>query len=88
MSKRAWILAVGLVLRTRDAAWGATSLGLFEATSGVAAAAGALIALQWRPPDPTRAGLLMLVAQAMQTRIAPMPTRGVSCITIRAGFAD
>jgi len=87
------VLAVGLVLRTRDAAWGATSLGLFEATSGVAAAAGALIALRWRPSDPTRAGLLMLVAQAMACvaiGIAPYPGVFVAMTTIglTAGLAS
>jgi MFS family permease len=87
------VLAVGLVLRTRDADWGAASLGLFEATSGVAAAAGALLALRWRPSDPTRAGLLMLVAQAMACvaiGIAPYPGVFVAMATIglTAGLAS
>jgi hypothetical protein len=58
------VLAVGLVFRTQDAGWSATSLGVFEATSGVAAAIGGLIALRWKPADGARAGLLVLVAQA------------------------
>lgn len=58
------VTAVGLVLRTRDAGWGAPSLGFFEACIGVGAAVGALIALRLRPGRPARTGLLLLVGQA------------------------
>jgi MFS family permease len=87
------VLAVGLVFRTRDADWGAISLGLFEATSGVAAAVGAVIALRWRSSDPARAGLLLLVAQAMACvaiGIAPYPGVFLAMATIglTAGLAS
>lgn len=87
------VLAVGLVVRTRDAGWGATSLGLFEATSGIAAALGALAVLRWRPADRTRAGLLLLVAQAvacMVIGIAPYAGVFVAMATIglTAGLAS
>jgi len=87
------VLAVGLVFRTRDADWGATSLGLFEATSGVAAAIGAVIALRWRSSDPARAGLLLLVVQAMAcVAIGIAPYAGVflamATIGLTAGLAS
>lgn len=87
------VLAVGLVFRTRNADWGATSLGLFEATSGVAAAIGAVIALRWRSSDPARAGLLLLVAQAMAcVAIGTAPYPGVflamATIGLTAGLAS
>jgi MFS family permease len=58
------VLAVGLVQRTHSAGWGAASLGLFQACSGIAAAIGALIAMRWKPADLARSGLLALVVQA------------------------
>jgi len=58
------VTAVGLVLRTHGAGWGAPSLGLFEACIGVGAAAGAIWAIRVRPERPARAGLLILVVQA------------------------
>jgi MFS family permease len=58
------VTAVGLVLRTHGAGWGAPSLGLFEACIGVGAAAGAVVAIRLRPERPARVGLLILVAQA------------------------
>ena len=58
------VTAVGLVLRTHGAGWGAPSLGLFEACIGVGAAAGAVAAIRVRPERPARAGLLILVVQA------------------------
>lgn len=87
------VLAVGLVLRTQDAGWSATSLGVFEATSGVAAAIGALIVLRWKPPDSARTGLLVLVAQAAACAAigsVPYPVIFVSMATIgvTAGIAS
>ncbi|HEU4946262.1 MAG TPA: hypothetical protein VFT31_03815 [Kribbella sp.] len=38
------VLAVGLVQRTHGEGWGAGSLGLFQACSGIAAAVGAVVA--------------------------------------------
>jgi MFS family permease len=58
------VLAVGLVQRTHTAGWGAGSLGLFQACSGIAAAAGAVLAMRWKPPNLARSGLLVLVFQA------------------------
>jgi MFS family permease len=58
------VTAVGLVLRTHGAGWGAPSLGLFEACIGVGAAAGAVVAIRLRPERPARVGLLILVVQA------------------------
>jgi MFS family permease len=67
------VLAVGLVLRTKGAGWSSSDLGLFEATSAVAAALAALAVLRWKPQRPARTGLLLLVVQA------------AACVTI--GFA-
>lgn len=50
------ITAVGLVLRTNDAGWGAPSLGVFEACIGVGAAIGAVVAIRFGPPNPARTG--------------------------------
>ncbi|MEV5967460.1 MFS transporter [Kribbella sp. NPDC051952] len=58
------VLAVGLVQRTQLDGWGSASLGLFQACSGICAAAGALIAMRWKPQRPARAGLLALIPQA------------------------
>jgi MFS family permease len=87
------VLAVGLVLRTREADWGATTLGLFEATSGIGAAVGALVALRWRPADPARAGLLLLIIQAVACMaIGTAPYAGVfaamATIGLTAGLAS
>ncbi|HEY3510374.1 MULTISPECIES: MFS transporter [Kribbella] len=58
------VLAVGLVQRTHQAGWGPAWYGWFEACSGIAAAAGALVAIRWKPADLARSGLLALVVQA------------------------
>ncbi|WP_432935611.1 MFS transporter [Kribbella sp. CA-253562] len=58
------VLAVGLVQRTSAAGWGAGSLGLFQACSGLLAAAGAVLAMRWKPVNLARAGLLALIFQA------------------------
>jgi MFS family permease len=58
------VTAVGVALRTKAEDWGATSLGIFEASIGAAAAVGAVIAMRWRPKAPARTGLLILVGQA------------------------
>lgn len=59
------VLAVGLVLRTRDEGWGAATLGVFQACSGLAAAAGAVVAMRWKPAYPARTGMLLLIPQAI-----------------------
>lgn len=58
------ILAVGLVQRTHAAGWGSAWYGWFQTASGIAAAAGALVAIRWKPTDLARSGLLALVVQA------------------------
>jgi MFS family permease len=58
------ITAVGLVLRTHAAGWGAPSLGVFQACIGVGAAVGAVVAIRVRPSRPARAGLLILIVQS------------------------
>ncbi|NUR95949.1 MAG: MFS transporter [Kribbellaceae bacterium] len=58
------ILAVGLVQRTHAAGWGSAWYGWFQAASGIAAAAGAVVAMRWKPVDLARSGLLALVVQA------------------------
>ncbi|GAA3124262.1 hypothetical protein GCM10010530_52500 [Kribbella aluminosa] len=58
------ILAVGLVQRTHTEGWGPAWYGWFQAASGVTAAAGAVVAMRWKPTDLARSGLLALVVQA------------------------
>ncbi len=59
------VIAVGLTLRTHNAGWGATSLGVFTACIGAGAAAGSVAAVRWRPVHPARTGLLLLIPQAI-----------------------
>lgn len=87
------ILAVGLVQRTHSAGWGSAWFGWFEACSGVAAAAGALAAMRWKPADLARSGLLALVVQAAGcAMIGLMPKLGVfvamAMIGCTAGIAS
>ncbi len=87
------ILAVGLVQRTHSAGWGSAWYGWFQACSGVAAAAGALIAMRWKPTDLARSGLLALVVQAAGcAMIGLMPKLGVfvamAMIGCTAGIAS
>ncbi|TCO51447.1 putative MFS family arabinose efflux permease [Kribbella antiqua] len=58
------VLAVGLVQRTHSAGWGPGALGWFQACSGISAAAGAILAMRWKPGNLARAGLLALIIQA------------------------
>ena len=87
------VLAVGLVLRTDDAGWGAGSLGLFQALVGAGAAVGAIIAVRWRPSRPARTGLLMLVGQAAACAgVGVAPYAGIAAamlvIGLTAGLAS
>ena len=87
------ILAVGLVQRTHSAGWGSAWYGWFQACSGVAAAAGALVAMRWKPTDLARSGLLALVVQAAGcAMIGLMPKLGVfvamAMIGCTAGIAS
>ncbi|MFI5692251.1 MFS transporter [Kribbella sp. NPDC051586] len=58
------VLAVGLVQRVHLDGWGPAALGWFQACSGICAAMGALLAMRWKPRNPARAGLLLLIIQA------------------------
>ncbi|TDW22744.1 MFS transporter [Kribbella kalugense] len=58
------VLAVGLVQRVHLDGWGPAALGWFQACSGICAAAGAIVAMRWKPRRPARAGLLLLIIQA------------------------
>jgi len=87
------ITAVGVALRTREEAWGATSLGMFEACIGAGAAVGAIVAIRWRPARPARTGLLILVGQAAACAavgFAPYPGVVAAMLTIgvTAGLAS
>jgi hypothetical protein len=59
------VLSVGLVQRVHLDGWGPAALGWFQACSGVCAAAGAIVAMRWKPRRPARAGLLLLIVQAV-----------------------
>lgn len=87
------VLAVGLVQRTHAAGWGPSALGWFEACSGLSAAAGALVAMRWKPANLARAGLLALVVQAAGcVLIGLMPQLGMfvamAMIGATAGIAS
>ncbi|WP_112240043.1 MFS transporter [Kribbella monticola] len=81
------VLAVGLVQRTHGAGWGAGSLGLFQACSGIAAAVGALLAMRWKPRNLARSGLLVLILQAAGcAAIGVVPRGGVFAAMAAIGF--
>ncbi|TDU84531.1 putative MFS family arabinose efflux permease [Kribbella voronezhensis] len=81
------VLAVGLVQRTHGAGWGAGSLGLFQACSGIAAAVGALLAMRWKPRNLARTGLLVLILQAAGcAAIGVVPRGGVFAAMAAIGF--
>lgn len=87
------VLAVGLVQRTSAAGWGAGSLGLFQACSGILAATGAVLAMRWKPTRLARAGLLALIFQAAGcAAIGFVPRAGVfiamGVIGFTAGLAS
>jgi MFS family permease len=80
------ITAVGLVLRTHGAGWGAPSLGLFEACIGVGAAVGAVVAIRVRPARPARTGLLVLVVQAAAMSVVGFaPYAGIVLAMVTVG---
>lgn len=81
------VLAVGLVQRTQGEGWGAGSLGLFQACSGIAAAAGALLAIRWKPVNLARTGLLVLLFQAAAcAALGSAPRIGVFAAMAVVGF--
>jgi MFS family permease len=81
------VLAVGLVQRTQGEGWGAGSLGLFQACSGIAAAAGALLAIRWKPVNLARTGLLVLLFQAAAcAALGSAPRIGVFASMAVVGF--
>jgi MFS family permease len=87
------VLAVGLVQRTSQAGWGAGALGLFQACSGICAAVGAILAMRWRPSNSPRAGMLVLILQAVGCgAIGVLPRAGVfvamGVIGFTAGLAS
>lgn len=59
------VLAVGLVQRVHLSGWGSAALGWFQACSGICAALGAVVAMRWKPRQPARTGLLVLILQAV-----------------------
>lgn len=80
------VTAVGLVLRTHGAGWGAPSLGLFEACIGVGAAVGAVVAIRLRPSRPARTGLLILAVQALAMSVVGFaPYAGIVAAMITVG---
>src|SRR5262249_26215746 len=67
--------------------------GIFEATLGIGAAVGAIVAMRLKPGRPARTGLLVLVAQAAAcAAIGVVPKLGVyaamAIIGITAGLAS
>jgi MFS family permease len=82
------VLAVGLVQRTSLAGWGAGALGLFQACSGISAAVGAILAMRWRPGNPARAGMYVLVLQALAcAALGLVPRAGVFVAMGVIGFS-
>jgi hypothetical protein len=80
------VLAVGLVQRTHQAGWGSAALGWFEACSGISAAAGALVAMRWKPANLARSGLVALIVQAAGcVMIGVMPRAGIFAAMIMIG---
>ncbi|MFC4784464.1 MFS transporter [Nocardioides sp. MAHUQ-72] len=86
-------LAVGVSLRVAASGWGATTLGAVEATVGVGAAAGALLAMWWRPGRDALAGFLVLVVQGCGIACLGAPSRvvlvaGAVVVGLTAGCAS
>jgi MFS family permease len=81
------VLAVGLVQRTHLDGWGSAALGWFQACSGISAAVGAIIALRWKPKQPARTALLLLILQAAGcVLIGSAPRAGVFVAMGLIGF--
>ncbi|TCC49609.1 MFS transporter [Kribbella capetownensis] len=80
------VLAVGLVQRTHLDGWGPGALGWFEAVSGISAAAGAIVAMRWKPANLARSGLIALIFQAAGcVMIGVMPRAGIFLAMIMIG---
>lgn len=80
------VLAVGLVQRTHLAGWGPAALGWFEAVSGISAAAGAIVAMRWKPANLARSGLIALIFQAAGcVMIGVMPRAGIFLAMVMIG---
>lgn len=86
-------LAVGVSLRVAESGWGAGTLGAAQATVGVAAAAGALLAVWRRPARDVVAGFWLLAAQGVALVCLGVPVRavvlvGAAVVGLTAGGAS
>jgi MFS family permease len=86
-------LGVGVSLRVAESGWGAGVLGAVQATVGVAAAAGALLAMWRRPARDTLAGFWLLVVQGVGIACLGVPLRpvvlaGAAVVGLTAGGAS
>jgi len=80
-------LSLGLALHTRDAGWGAHTLGLLNAIVGLSAALGALALLRWRPRREATAAFWFLVLQGGAIAVlgaGPVVTTALACAVIGA----
>ena len=86
-------LGLGLVLRVRDAEWGAETLGVFQALVGLGALVGGAVMIHWQPRRPAAVGFALLVVQGLAIVLLAIPgvlVTAASCavIGVTAGAAS
>jgi MFS family permease len=86
-------LGVGVSLRVAESGWGASTLGTVQAAVGVAAAAGALLAMWRRPDRDILVGFWLLVVQGGGIACLGLPLRpavlgGALAVGLTAGGAS
>jgi MFS family permease len=86
-------LSLGVALRAEGSGWGAGAVGAANASVGVAAALGAVVAMRVRPRRAAVSGFLALVAQgvgiaAIGVGWLPGMLAGASLIGLTAGYAS
>jgi len=86
-------LSIGVALRVAQSSWDAWVVGAAEASVGVGAAIGALLAMRSRTEYPARAGFLTLVVQGVGIAGTGVPVLAVllgssALVGVTAGYAS
>jgi MFS family permease len=66
------VTVVGVALRSSQAGWGPTGLGVLTGAIGVGAGVGTVVSMFWRQDRPVRTGLSLLLAQAVALGLIPL----------------
>jgi hypothetical protein len=86
-------LAVGVTIHVHRSGWGSGVVGVADALVGVGAAVGAVLAISFRSSQPARAGLLVLVGQALAIAVIgvsnlPLLLAATADVGVTAGLAS